>query len=70
MKFQWKNGVAEALDLLLKYLMETRILFGGKVIVFSGDFRQTLPVVRSGKREDFINQSLLCSQIWNQLEKL
>ncbi|XP_059290173.1 uncharacterized protein LOC132043732 isoform X1 [Lycium ferocissimum] len=65
-----KKKMVEALDLLLKDLMETNILFGGKVIVFSIDFRQTLPVVRSGKKEDFIRESLLCSDIWNQLEKL
>ncbi|KAG5589309.1 hypothetical protein H5410_039823 [Solanum commersonii] len=35
----------EALDLLLKDLMETNILIVGKVVVFSGDFRQTLPIV-------------------------
>ncbi|KAG5598903.1 hypothetical protein H5410_030273 [Solanum commersonii] len=39
-----KKEMIEALDLLLKDLMETNILFGGKVVVFSGDFRQTLPV--------------------------
>ncbi|KAG5611692.1 hypothetical protein H5410_022973 [Solanum commersonii] len=51
-------------------LTETNILFGGKVIVFGGDFRQTLPVVRSEKKEDFISESILTSRIWNQLEKL
>ncbi|KAG5631104.1 hypothetical protein H5410_002821, partial [Solanum commersonii] len=50
--------------------METSTLFGGKIVVFSGDFKQTLSVVRSGKKEDFISESLLCSEIWNQLEKL
>lgn len=45
---------ASALDLLVKDLMETNILFGGKVIVSSGDFRQTLSVVRGGKKEDFL----------------
>ncbi|XP_070017912.1 uncharacterized protein [Nicotiana sylvestris] len=50
--------------------MDTKILFGGKVVVLGGDFRQTLPVVRSGKKEEFIQESLLCSDIWNQLEKL
>nr|XP_009799480.1 PREDICTED: uncharacterized protein LOC104245530 [Nicotiana sylvestris] len=65
-----KKQTVEAFDLLLRDLMETNILFGGKVVVFSGDFRQTLPVVRSGKKEDFICESLLCSEIWNQLEKL
>ncbi|XP_047253742.1 uncharacterized protein LOC124887866 [Capsicum annuum] len=49
-----KKEIVEVLDLLLKDLMERKIFFGGKVVVFSGDFRQTLAVVRNGKREDFI----------------
>lgn len=65
-----KKEIVEALDLLLKDLMERKILFGGKVIGFSDDFKQTLPVVHSGKREDFIREILLCSKIWNQLQKL
>ncbi|XP_060171126.1 uncharacterized protein LOC132602150 [Lycium barbarum] len=64
-----KKQLIEALDLLLKDLMDTKLLYGGKVVVFGGDFRQTLPVVRSGTKEDFI-ESLLCSGIWNRLEKL
>nr|XP_016471490.1 PREDICTED: ATP-dependent DNA helicase pfh1-like [Nicotiana tabacum] len=51
-----KKRMIELLDLLLKDLMDSTILFGGKVIVFGGDFRQTLPVVRNGKKEDFINE--------------
>ncbi|XP_019232986.1 PREDICTED: uncharacterized protein LOC109213628 [Nicotiana attenuata] len=65
-----KKQLIEAFDLLMKDLMDTKTLFGGKVVVFGGDFRQTLPVVRSGKKEDFIRESLLCFEIWNQLEKL
>ncbi|XP_019255092.1 PREDICTED: uncharacterized protein LOC109233676 [Nicotiana attenuata] len=65
-----KKELREAFDLLLKDLMDTKILFGGKVVVFGGDFRQTLSVVCGGKKEDFIQESLLCSDIWNQLEKL
>ncbi|XP_059289529.1 uncharacterized protein LOC132043064 [Lycium ferocissimum] len=50
--------------------MDTNIRFGGKVVVFGGDFRQTLPIVRNGKKEDFINESLLYSDIWEELERL
>ncbi|XP_009790171.2 uncharacterized protein [Nicotiana sylvestris] len=60
----------EVFDLLLKDFMNTKVLFGGKVVVLGGDFRQTLPVVRNGNKKDFINESLLCSRIWNELEKL
>nr|XP_016494696.1 PREDICTED: uncharacterized protein LOC107813895 [Nicotiana tabacum] len=60
----------EVFDFLLKDLMNTNVLFGGKVVVLGGDFRQILPVVRNGKKEDFINESLLYSRIWYELEKL
>lgn len=60
----------EVFDFLLKDLMNTNELFGGKIVVFGGDFRQTLPVVRNEKKEDFINESLLYSSIWNKLEKI
>ncbi|XP_070013114.1 uncharacterized protein [Nicotiana sylvestris] len=40
-----KNKMLEVFDLLLKDLMDTNVLFGGKVVVFGGDFRQTLPIV-------------------------
>ncbi|XP_071739529.1 uncharacterized protein [Rutidosis leptorrhynchoides] len=44
--------------------------FGGKVIVFGGDFRQVLPVVQRGKREDTVGASLNSSYIWNHVEVL
>lgn len=65
-----KKKMIAALDILLKDIMDVDILFGGKIIVFGGDFRQTLPVVRNGEKEDFIYESLLYSKIWNKLEKL
>ncbi|XP_075103311.1 ATP-dependent DNA helicase RRM3 isoform X2 [Nicotiana tabacum] len=65
-----KKNMIEALDALLRDIMDVDTMFGGKVVVFGGDFRQTLPVVRNGKRKDFIYESLLYSEIWNKLEKL
>ncbi|XP_019228698.1 PREDICTED: ATP-dependent DNA helicase PIF4-like [Nicotiana attenuata] len=65
-----KKRMLDVFDLFLKDLMDTNILFGGKVVVFGGDFRQTLPVVRNGNKEDFISESLLYSTIWDELEKL
>ncbi|XP_075112318.1 uncharacterized protein LOC107791698 isoform X1 [Nicotiana tabacum] len=65
-----KKNLIEALDALLRDIMDIDTMFGGKVVVFGGDFRQTLPVVRNGKKEDFIHESLLYSEIWNKLEKL
>ncbi|XP_016497300.1 uncharacterized protein LOC107816128 [Nicotiana tabacum] len=51
--FMAKRRMLEVFDLLLKDLMNTNALFGGKVVVLGGDFRQTLPVVRYGKKRRF-----------------
>ncbi|XP_050878203.1 uncharacterized protein LOC127082025 [Lathyrus oleraceus] len=40
-------------------------LFGGKVIVFGGDFRQILPVVPRGSRSDIIHSTINSSYIWD-----
>jgi len=41
--------------------------FGGKVIVFGGNFRQILPVVQRGSAADAIGASLRRSQLWGHL---
>ncbi|XP_031127552.1 uncharacterized protein LOC116029646 [Ipomoea triloba] len=59
------RNIVESLDTTLKDIMDCHDLFGEKVIVFGGDFKQTLPVVRHGKKEDFIAASLVkSSTIW------
>lgn len=40
----------EAVDKMLKDITDCNLPFEGKVVVFGGDFRQVLPVVRRGKR--------------------
>ncbi|CAN1729159.1 ATP-dependent DNA helicase PIF1 [Linum perenne] len=44
---------------------ENYLPFGGKVVLLGGDFRQTLPVVPNGSREDNINATLPRSYLWN-----
>ncbi|XP_024004792.1 uncharacterized protein LOC112081952 [Eutrema salsugineum] len=39
--------------------------FGGKVVVFGGDFRQVLPVITGGGREDITRTSLCSSYLWD-----
>ena len=50
--------------------MQKDCLFGGKIMLFGGDFRQVLPVVRKGRREDVVDASLCHSFIWKYTEVL
>ncbi|XP_076881858.1 uncharacterized protein LOC143530116 [Bidens hawaiensis] len=60
----------EALDRTLRYMlgqngnMNCERPFGGKVVVFCGDFRQTLSIVQGGTRQDIVNASLYSSYLW------
>ncbi|XP_052623734.1 uncharacterized protein LOC128129080 [Lactuca sativa] len=47
-----------------EYSTESNIPFGGKVIVFGGDFRQILPVIPGGSRQNIVNASLSSSYLW------
>ncbi|XP_042012019.1 uncharacterized protein LOC121760408 [Salvia splendens] len=38
--------------------------FGGKTVVFGGDFRQILPVVPKGSRQDVVNATINSSYLW------
>nr|XP_051215882.1 uncharacterized protein LOC127333537 [Lolium perenne] len=44
--------------------------FGGKTVVFGGDFRQVLPVVRKGSRAQIIDASLRRSYLWDCMTHL
>ncbi|XP_022023953.1 uncharacterized protein LOC110924229 [Helianthus annuus] len=44
--------------------------FGGKVILFGGDFRQILPVIPKGTRTMIVNASLNSSYIWRHCQVL
>ncbi|XP_022008216.1 ATP-dependent DNA helicase PIF1-like [Helianthus annuus] len=46
------------------------IPFGGKVIVFGGDFRQILPVIPNGTRQEIVSASLSSSYIWSKCRLL
>ncbi|KAF1877767.1 hypothetical protein Lal_00038076 [Lupinus albus] len=60
----------EALDRSLADIMGTTsndsILFGGKVVVFGGDFRQILPVIPRGCRSDIVHATINSSYLWHQ----
>ena len=65
----------EALDKSLKDIMSVRgkpwkLIFGGKTVVFGGDFRQILPVVPGGNRSDIVHSTINASYIWNHCQVL
>ena len=48
---KYKYGL-QCIDKLLKEIMNNQEPFGGKIVVLSGDFRQTLPVVLHETNKD------------------
>ncbi|GJS08334.1 hypothetical protein Tco_0365130 [Tanacetum coccineum] len=66
----------ESLDRTLRDILGMKnknaqnIPFGGKVIVFGGDFRQILPVIPGGTRPDVVHAALNSSYLWNDCEVL
>ncbi|XP_052111544.1 uncharacterized protein LOC107469337 [Arachis duranensis] len=40
--------------------------FGGKTVVFGGDFRQILPVIPKRTRQEIVNATINSSYIWNE----
>jgi hypothetical protein len=66
-----KRQAVEALDNSLRDIMDRHELpFGGKTIVFGGDFRQVLPVVRKGSRAQIVGASLRRSYLWDSMHHL
>ena len=61
--------IIEAIDKLLKKLMENNLPFGGKDIIFGGDFRQTLPVIPKANKASIIDKCFKNSYLWNELQK-
>ena len=45
-----RKKTIEALDKMLQDINESELPFGGKVVVFEGDFHQVLPVVPKASR--------------------
>ncbi|XP_042969154.1 uncharacterized protein LOC122301854 [Carya illinoinensis] len=53
----------EAFDKMLRDINDSDVTFGAKVVVFGGDFRQVLPVVRKGTRQQQVNSSSVYSYL-------
>ena len=62
--------VVDAVDRALRDILnEPELPFGGKLIVFGGDFRQTLCVVENANRAMTVNQCILNSATWDSAKK-
>ena len=62
-----RQGI-EALDNSLCDIMDRpELSFGGKTVVFGGDFRHVLPVVRRGSRAQVVGASLRMSYLWDSM---
>lgn len=60
----------EAFDWTMKDLRGNSRRFGGAMILLSGDFRQTLPVIPKSTAADELNVCLKCSFLWWHVKKL
>ncbi|XP_019151926.1 PREDICTED: ATP-dependent DNA helicase PIF1-like [Ipomoea nil] len=60
----------EALDRTMRDIMRAKnpkcldMTFGGKTVVLGGDFRQILPVIPKGTRQDIVGASINASYLW------
>ncbi|XP_034918726.1 uncharacterized protein [Populus alba] len=55
----------EALDRSLRDVLRLNNPFGGKSVLLGGDFRQILPVIPGGTKEEIINASFTSSLLWS-----
>lgn len=55
----------ETVDKLLRDIMQTDLIFGNKIMLLGGDFRQVLPVLRKGVREEMVATRIKSSQLWH-----
>ena len=60
----------ETIDRSFKDLLGNDLPFGGKVVVFGGDWKQCLPIVPNGYRPDIVMACLKSSVIWDHMKIL
>ncbi|XP_049399878.1 uncharacterized protein LOC125863960 [Solanum stenotomum] len=65
-----KRQTIETVDRSFRDIMDIDKPFGGKVMVFGGDFQQVLPVVQKSTRAEIVNPCLVKSYLWPLMEKI
>ena len=57
-----------AIDKMLQDITRVKEMFGGKIFVLGGDFRQVLPVVPRKPRSAIVEQCIKSSSLWQQFK--
>lgn len=60
----------EAVERLLRDIRKSDKIMGGVTLIFAGDFRQTLPVIKRSTAADELNACLKSSSLWNHVQRL
>ncbi|PIA65100.1 hypothetical protein AQUCO_00100527v1 [Aquilegia coerulea] len=60
----------EAVDRTLRDIREINEPFGGVTVVLGGDFKQTLPVITKGTRQEIVRACLTKSHLWSGVRLL
>jgi len=58
----------DAVDRTIRDLLQKDSPFGGITVLFGGDFRQTLPVIPHGLRQQIVAASLRRSSLWQHVD--
>ena len=64
------NKMLDLIDLCLKDIMQNSDDFGGKIVVFGGDFRQVLPVIPNASSGQTVMECLKKHACWNRVKVL
>ncbi|KAM3201207.1 hypothetical protein P3L10_033570 [Capsicum annuum] len=60
----------KTVDRSFRDILDINEPFGGKIMVFGGDFRQVLPVIPKSTRAETGNASLVKSYLWHRMERI
>jgi hypothetical protein len=63
-----KRGL-ETVDEKLREIMGNVIVFGGKIVLLTGDFRQTLPIQKYATRSEVVNSTIKRSRLWRFVKR-
>ena len=60
----------EALNVMLQDITYSKLLFGGKVVVFGGDSQQIPLLSFVVEKKETIDASLVMSELWEKIQKI